>query len=94
MADEPQQSDTIESLHDEDRTYPPPAAFTADALVADTGVYAEADADFEAFWAEQAGALLDELCACVSADFDVEHVTFQVEPRSHRAHEDLGHDHP
>ncbi len=59
MADEPQQSDTIESLHDEDRTYPPPAAFTADALVADTGVYAEADAGFEAFWAEQAGALLD-----------------------------------
>ena len=59
MADEPQQSDTIESLLAEGRTYPPPAAFTADALVADTGVYAEADADSEAFWAEQAGELLD-----------------------------------
>jgi cobalt-zinc-cadmium efflux system protein len=40
------------------------------------------------------GSLLDELCACLSGDFDVEHVTFQVEPRSHRAHEHLGHDHP
>jgi cobalt-zinc-cadmium efflux system protein len=40
------------------------------------------------------GALLDELCACVGDDFDVEHVTFQVEPRSHREHEDLGHHHP
>ena len=59
MADEPQQSDTIESLLDEGRTFPPPAAFTADALVADTDVYDEADADFEAFWARQAGELLD-----------------------------------
>ena len=40
------------------------------------------------------GELLDELCAAVGDDFDVEHTTFQVEPRSHRAHEDLGHHHP
>ena len=48
----------------------------------------------DALAARGLGALLDELCACVSDDFDVEHVTFQVEPRSHREHEDLGHDHP
>jgi len=36
------------------------------------------------------GELLDELCACVSDHFDVRHATFQVEPASHGAHEDLG----
>jgi acetyl-CoA synthetase len=59
MVDEVQKSDTIESLLAEGRTYPPPKAFTGGALVADDGIYAEADADFEAFWAKQAGELLD-----------------------------------
>ncbi len=36
------------------------------------------------------GPILDELCECVSAHFDVRHATFQVEPLSHEAHEDLG----
>jgi cobalt-zinc-cadmium efflux system protein len=36
------------------------------------------------------GAILDELCACVAEHFDVRHATFQVEPVSHREHEDLG----
>ncbi|CAN5419074.1 cation diffusion facilitator family transporter [soil metagenome] len=36
------------------------------------------------------GAILDELCACVTDHFDVRHATFQVEPASHEAHEDLG----
>lgn len=36
------------------------------------------------------GAILDELCACVAEHFDVRHATFQVEPVSHEAHEDLG----
>ncbi len=36
------------------------------------------------------GEILDELCACVSDHFDVRHATFQVEPASHGAHEDLG----
>jgi len=36
------------------------------------------------------GALLDELSACVAEHFAVDHATFQVEPESHRAHEDLG----
>jgi cobalt-zinc-cadmium efflux system protein len=36
------------------------------------------------------GATLDELSACVAEHFDVHHATFQVEPSTHRAHEDLG----
>lgn len=36
------------------------------------------------------GVILDELCACVTESFGVRHATFQVEPRSHEAHEDLG----
>ena len=36
------------------------------------------------------GATLDELSECVAEHFDVHHATFQVEPVSHREHEDLG----
>jgi cobalt-zinc-cadmium efflux system protein len=36
------------------------------------------------------GAVLDELSDCVATHFGVRHATFQVEPESHRAHEDLG----
>ncbi|MBB6628136.1 cation transporter [Nocardioides sp. KIGAM211] len=39
------------------------------------------------------GAILDRLCACTAAHFGVQHATFQVEPESHREHEDLGHAH-
>ncbi len=39
------------------------------------------------------GSLLDEFSACVAGHFDVEHVTFQIEPQSHRDHEDLGEAH-
>ena len=39
------------------------------------------------------GAMLDELSGCVREDFGIEHATFQVEPESHRAHEDLGQSH-
>ena len=59
MADEVQKSDTIASLLAEDRTYPPPAEFTAAALLSAPTVHAEAEADFEGFWAKQAGELLD-----------------------------------
>jgi cobalt-zinc-cadmium efflux system protein len=50
--------------------------------------------DDDSLAARGLGPILDELCGCVADDFDVEHVTFQVEPRSHRDHEDLGHHHP
>jgi cobalt-zinc-cadmium efflux system protein len=39
------------------------------------------------------GPLLDDFSACVAAHFDVDHVTFQIEPESHREHEDLGEAH-
>jgi len=36
------------------------------------------------------GAILDELSHCVAEHFGVDHTTFQVEPKTHREHEDLG----
>jgi acetyl-CoA synthetase len=48
---------TIEALMQEGRTFPPPPAFTAAANISDEGVYARADADFEAYWAEEAKRL-------------------------------------
>src|SRR3954453_17332774 len=39
------------------------------------------------------GSLLDEFSHCVAERFAVEHVTFQIEPESHREHEDLGEAH-
>ena len=44
----------------------------------------------EALAARGVGAVLDDLCHCVAEHFGVQHATFQVEPESHRAHEDLG----
>jgi cobalt-zinc-cadmium efflux system protein len=44
----------------------------------------------EALDARGVGPILDDLCECVSAHFEVQHATFQVEPLSHEAHEDLG----
>lgn len=46
----------------------------------------------EALAARGVGAVLDDLSDCVAECFTIEHVTFQVEPASHRAHEsDLVH---
>jgi cobalt-zinc-cadmium efflux system protein len=39
------------------------------------------------------GSLLDEFSGCVAGHFAVDHVTFQIEPQSHRDHEDLGEAH-
>ncbi len=36
------------------------------------------------------GSLLDEFSGCVAWHFDVDHATFQIEPESHRDHENLG----
>jgi acetyl-CoA synthetase len=47
----------ISALLSEDRTFPPSAAFRAQANVPDPGVYDRADADFEAFWARFASEL-------------------------------------
>jgi acetyl-CoA synthetase len=55
MSDTP---DTIDDLLAETRHFPPPAAFAASALTAGVDLYAEADADSEAYWARHAGELL------------------------------------
>lgn len=44
----------------------------------------------EVLAAQGVGPLLDRLQECAAEHFEVQHATFQVEPDSHRAHEDLG----
>ena len=51
--------DTIDALLDEQRHFPPSAAFKDQALVVDTSLYDQGNADFEGFWAQQAASLLD-----------------------------------
>ncbi len=46
----------------------------------------------EIFTGGRAGALLDELSACLSDHFDVEHSTIQLEPQEHAGHEGTQHD--
>ena len=38
------------------------------------------------------GRVLDALCSCLGAHFDLEHCTFQLEPVGHQAHELAHHD--
>jgi acetyl-CoA synthetase len=47
----------IDDLLLENRTFPPPASFTANALAVGTQLYDEANADYQGFWARQALAL-------------------------------------
>ena len=46
----------LEELLDQE-TFPPPEEFSEQAVVSDPEIYERADADYEAFWAEQAEAL-------------------------------------
>ena len=39
------------------------------------------------------GGVLDQLCECAREHFEIHHATFQVEPVTHREHEDLGETH-
>jgi acetyl-CoA synthetase len=48
---------TIEDYFSEDRQFPPPPGFAERAVVSDPDIYRRAEADWEGFWAEQAGAL-------------------------------------
>src|SRR5690349_9454831 len=52
-----QQTDAIEALYGEDRTFPPPPEFKARALIQDDEIYRRAEADFEGFWEEEARKL-------------------------------------
>jgi acetyl-CoA synthetase len=47
----------IEAYYLEDRTFPPPEDFVADALVTDDSLCTRANEDWEGFWADQAAAL-------------------------------------
>ena len=59
MASDPQsQGAAIEDYFVEDRTFPPPADFAADALVSGAEIYDEAEADWQGFWARQAADLV------------------------------------
>jgi acetyl-CoA synthetase len=48
---------TIEDYFSEDRVFPPAEGFRSQAVVSDPDVYGRAEADWQGFWAEQAGAL-------------------------------------
>jgi acetyl-CoA synthetase len=50
-------SEAIEDLLSEDRTFPPPSDFKAQALVTGAEIYDDANADREGFWARQAAEL-------------------------------------
>jgi acetyl-CoA synthetase len=56
--DEQPQGAAIEDYLSEDRTFPPPPGFAADALVRSAEVYDEADGDWQGFWARQAADLV------------------------------------
>ena len=51
-------SPTIEDYYHEERTFPPPAEFVAQAVFTDPAIYERAEADPEGFWAEQARELV------------------------------------
>ncbi len=50
---------TIDALLTEGRTFPPPEPFKRDSLTVSSDLYAEAETDYEGFWARQAAELLD-----------------------------------
>jgi acetyl-CoA synthetase len=59
MASDPQsQGAAIEDYFVEDRTFPPPADFAAQALVTGSEIYDDAEADWQGFWARQAADLV------------------------------------
>jgi acetyl-CoA synthetase len=57
MADSQQDQQTISALLAEDRTFPPSDEMRQNALINDPAIYERADADIEAFWAEEAKQL-------------------------------------
>ena len=54
MAAKPQTDVALEALTFEERRFPPPAEFKAQAIWSDPAVYAEAERDLEGFWARHA----------------------------------------
>ena len=58
MSTDARQSDALDTLGSETRTFAPPPEFVRQANVADPAVYERADKDFEGFWAEHARTLV------------------------------------
>ena len=54
MATETKSSTALETFAREDRTFPPPKGFAAQANAKDPAIYEHAEKDLEGFWAEQA----------------------------------------
>ena len=48
----------IDALGYEQRKFPPPAAFKADAIISDQSLYAEGERDFAEYWARHARELI------------------------------------
>ncbi|TMD52699.1 MAG: acetate--CoA ligase [Chloroflexi bacterium] len=57
MATETKSSTALETFSREDRTFPPPKAFAAQANAKDPAIYERAEEDLEGFWAEHARTL-------------------------------------
>ena len=57
MTADEQNQDTISALYAEHRTFPPPAAFAAQANVSDPEIYERAAADPESYWAGEAESI-------------------------------------
>ena len=57
MSTDARQSDALDTLGSETRTFAPPPEFVRQANVTDPAVYERADKDFEGFWAEHARTL-------------------------------------
>jgi len=57
LATETKSSTALETFAREDRTFPPPKGFAAQANAKDPAIYERAEKDLEGFWAEQAKTL-------------------------------------
>ena len=51
-------SSALETFSQEDRRFPPPPEFVAQANIKDSAIYKQASADLEGFWSEQAKSLV------------------------------------
>ena len=58
MASGTKSTTALETFAREDRTFPPPPDFAAQATANDPSIYERAEGDLEGFWAEQAKSLL------------------------------------
>ena len=54
MASGTKSTTALETFAQEDRKFPPPPDFAAQANARDPGIYQRAERDLEGFWAEQA----------------------------------------